>query len=357
MPKAEIIKEDVAQIRMADLPWRRFYGKTILISGANGYVPAYFVHTFLELNDSKNAGCKIIALCRSEDRARERFAEYWGRDDFVLHIQDVCKPIGIGENVSYFIHAASPAGIRSRHADPAATFSANVTGCENMLKLAATNHCEGFLFVSSVDIYGRMPNGERLTESRQGSLDTLNVRNAYSCGKRAAETLCAVYCAKYGLPIVVARPFQIFGPGIALDDGRLHIDFVSQLLSGDQIVLKSDGSAVRSFLYITDAITGMLSVLLNGIPGQAYNIVDENGEASVLELARRMADLSIGRNIEVVFDDAARSASGAFPCVTGSSEKLRRLGWLPSLSLNDGAKRMMKYYGLDVSEEGGISPC
>jgi len=352
MLQKKIIEEDAKKIISESLPWERLYGKTVLLSGANGYVPSYFVHAFLALNDAKQANIKVIALCRSKERAAERFGDFLGRRDFVLQLQDVCDLIELDEKIQYFIHAASPAGIYARHSDPVATFAANVMGCDHMLRLAIKNPCEGFLFISSVDVYGRMQNAARLKETDSGILDGLNIRNVYSCAKRAAETLCRAYYAKYRIPVFIARPFQIFGPGPALDDGRLHIDFIAQMLAGNRIVLKSDGSAKRTFLYITDAITGMLTVLLKGKDGEAYNIVHESGEASVLELARLMAALVFDRKIDIAFDYEKKNSievTGALPAVAGSSDRLCALGWNAKLSLAEGAERMMRYYGIKTN--------
>lgn len=352
----KIICEDVKNIMSSIIPFEKLYGKTVMISGANGYVPSYFVHTFLALNDERGAGIKVLALCRNEKRARARFRDYMGRQDFKLIIQDVCEPIYVDEDVNVYIHAASPAGIQKRHEDPVNTFLANVNGVENMLNSALEKPCEYFLFLSSVDVYGKMENSERLKENASGCLDSLNIRNAYSCGKRAAETLCKAYQVKYGLPVYIVRPFQIIGPGPELNDGRLHIDFISQMLNGDKIVLKSDGTAIRTFMYITDAIIAMLTVMLKGTPGEAYNIVDENGEASVKELADIMAANVADRTIEVIFDYEKRNTievTGALSIVTGNSEKLAVLGWKPFYSLSEGSARMMEYYGLDVIERSG----
>lgn len=349
----EIIAEDIRTILSRKLPYEVFYQKTILISGANGYVPAYFVHTFLSLNDERKAGIKVIALCRNEKRARERFSCYLDRTDFILMIQDVCEPIELHEPIHLFIHAASPAGIQKRHEDPVNTFLSNVKGAENMLRLAAKNPCGHFLLLSSVDVYGKMDNDRRLTEDMAGSLDPLNIRNVYPCGKRAAETLCRAYQAKYGVPVYIVRPFQIIGPGPELNDGRLHIDFISQVLKTGKIVLKSDGTAVRSFMYIADAIAAMFYVLLMGQQGEAYNIVAEEGEASVRELAYGMASLVAGEPAEVIFASQWRDSievKGALSVVTGDSKKIRKLGWQPQYALSDASARMMSYYGIAVRE-------
>ena len=348
-----IINEDARTIIEANLLYEKLYGKTILISGANGYVPSYFVHTFIALNDVKNANIHILALCRNKDRAEKRFAKYLNRMDFEIIVQDVCEPININMDIHVFIHAASPAGIKKRHIDPVNTFLANVKGAENMLELARNNPCEYFLLLSSVDVYGKFDSNERLTENMSGYLDSLNPRNAYSCGKRAAEALCKAYETKYKLPMFIVRPFQIIGPGPELDDGRLHIDFISQIIEKEKIVLKSDGTAVRSFMYITDAIIAMFYVMLKGENGVAYNIVSENGEASVKELANIMAAKVADKQIKVIFDYAKRNeieVASALSVVTGSSEKLSGLGWTMNYSIAEGSSRMMKYYGINITE-------
>jgi nucleoside-diphosphate-sugar epimerase len=203
--------------------------------------------------------------------------------------------------------------------------------------------------LSSIDVYGKLPTNNRFSENLQGSLETLNVRNAYAIGKRTAEALCAAYYSQYGVPVKIVRPGQIIGPGIALDDGRLCIDFISQILSNGKIVLKSDGTAKRTFIYMTDAITGMLTALLLGKCGEAYNVCDENGELTVFELAELMCSLSENKGARVEFDWSRRDSAEvthAQSVVTGASAKIRKLSWTPKTTVSSGIKRMMDYYGL-----------
>jgi len=347
-----IISEDAQTLADSNLPWERLNNKTILITGANGYVPSYFVYSILKRNDLYNSNIRVIALCRDETRALQRFQDYVGRKDFDLHIQDVCEPIQIETLIHFFIHAASPSGYYTRNEKPADTYKANVIGCLNLLELSRKNPVEGFLLISSVDVYGHVFDAERLTEIDYGYLDPLNPQNAYSMGKRASETLCAVYRVQYRIPITIVRPSQILGPGMSLNDGRLHIDFISQLLSSNKIVLRGDGTPKRSFIYITDAIGGMLSVLLKGSSGEAYNVCNEQGEASVLEFAEIMLSVvnkEKKTDFPVEFDITQRELSevkNTVPCVLSDSCKLRKLGWRPKISLESGVYRIMKFYGV-----------
>lgn len=346
----EIIHDDIEHIINSNLPWEKLYRKNILISGANGYVPAYFIHTFLHLNDINDAQITVYALCRNKEKAEKRFADYLERDDFRIVIQDVCQEIKINDQIHIYIHAASPAGIHSRYENPVNTFLANVKGCENMLNSAIQNPCEYFLLLSSIDIYGKSNTLGRWKEDDCGFLDSMNPRNLYANGKRAAESLCIAYHEKYHIPVYVARPAQIVGPGPELNDGRLHIDFISHIKKGNQIILKSDGTALRSFMYISDAVIAMLTVLFKGTDGEAYNIADETGECSVRELAELMAYNTTQKEVNVVFDITQRNkieVTAAPAVATLDSSKLRHLGFSPSISLKKGTKRMMLYYGIE----------
>lgn len=346
--------DDIDLIAGAQIAWDKIRNKTVLITGANGYVPQFFVHTLLRRNELFGDNIRVLALCRSEQRARERFAPYLDRPDFDLLIQDVCEPIRTEEEIHYYISAASPAGMKTRYADPVATFETNVRGFENVLKSATENPCEGVLLLSSVDVYGKLQGSDRIRETDVGTLDPLNLRNVYSCGKRAAETLGCAYSQKYGIPVCIARPFQILGPGISLEDGRLHADFISQMLKQDEIILKGDGTPVRSFMYITDAMTALFTILTKGADREAYNVCDENGEATVLQLATTMASLVADRKIDITYNMETRKNDPAvtqtLDCVRGDASKLKELGWKPQMSLKEACRRMMRYYGLSVKE-------
>lgn len=344
------INQDAKLVAEGNIDWNKLQNKKVLVVGATGYVPQYFVHGLLMHNDLFQTNIKVIAFCRNTQKAEERFGRYYGRADFQLQIGDVREPMVCQEDVDYIINAASPAGVKASLEDPITTYNVNVLGNKNCLELALSKHAK-YLFISSVDVYGNMENTDRLEEFKLGNIDILNVRTVYACAKRAAESLCACY-ANAGMDCKIVRPSQIMGGGIALNDGRLHIDFISQMLKGDSIVLKGDGTPKRTFIYVTDAILGMLTVLLEGKSGEAYNVCSETGEATVLELAKIMSGCIKNRKIGIEFNMETRmtdpGVKQVVSCVCGSSQKLRELGWESQISLEESAKKMMRYYGLEV---------
>jgi len=339
-----IIEEDVARIVAHNLPWQAFAGKTILVSGANGFLPAYAVETLLYLNErERGMNCRVIGLARNREKARRRFAHLLDRPDFAIVVQDVTKPAAIPVPVDFVIHGASQASPKFYSKDPVGTLSANTLGTYNLLSFARDSRAEGFLFISSGDVYGhvepeRIPNDENL----YGPLDPTQVRSCYGESKRMGETMCAAFGHQFGVPAKIVRPTHTYGPGVALDDGRVFADFTANVVRGEDIVLKSDGSARRAFCYLADAVLGFFTVLLKGEAGQAYNVGNESCEVSMLELAQLMVNLFPERGLSVRFE--GRPASNPYmPSKVGrgslDTTKLRGLGWRPTTDLSEGFKR------------------
>ncbi len=349
-----IVGEDINNILAQRQDLSMLREKTILISGANSFLMSYFIYLILENNRRNRSNTTVVALCRNERNAKARFGTYWGDPHLKILIQDVRETVAWEGDVDICIHAASPAGIQSRQEKPLDTFQANLFGCQNLLELALEKKCERFLLLSSVDVYGSCSEQGRRKETDVGLLDWTYRRSAYSCGKRGAETLCELYHAQHGLPCVTARPFQVYGPGMSLTDGRLHGDFIRQLQEENRIVLKSDGSAVRSFLYLTDATHALLDILFRGAPGGIYNVCDESGECSVGELAELYVS-QWGNDAKVVFSYDKRETpevKDALSVVTGDSSKLRELGLKSRTSPEEGIAKTLAFYARKNEGDG-----
>lgn len=349
-----IFREDLDRTARADLPWSKLEGATILVSGASGFLAAYMIEVLLLLNrDHLSRPVRVLAMVRDRQRAETRFADYAGRDDLRIVVQDVCTPLAAGDqieddHVDFVIHAASQTSPLCYGIDPVGTLAANLFGTHNLLDLARRHRSSGFLFFSSSEVYGELASSAMpVGEDTYGYLDPLQIRSCYAESKRIGETMCASWHAQHGVPAAIVRPFHTYGPGMRLDDGRAHADFVADILARRNVIVKSDGQATRSFCYIADAAAGFFTALLKGRPGQAYNVGDDRGELNMLELAKMLVDTAPWDGMHVEVHDREgdpgylRSpVSRCCPDIT----KLRALGWAPQVSVVDGFSRTVRSF-------------
>ncbi len=344
-----IVQEDLEGIIARDLPWERFYGKTVLITGANGFLPTYLVETFLYLNERRQGEpVKLLCLVRNGAKARQHFSEYLRRPELEFIVQDVSEPIIWEGPMDFIIHAASQASPKYFGIDPAGTLKANVLGTYHLLELARAKEVEGVLFFSSGEVYGEVSETQiPTTESDYGYVDPVNVRSCYAEGKRVGETMCVAWHEQYEVPTKIVRPFHTYGPGMNLKDGRVFADFVSDVIHKRDIVLKSQGTAVRAFCYLADATAGFLTVLLKGENGQAYNISNDKGVTSVSALANILASLFPEFKIRVVPQDRVAEKgylvskiSRHYPSILKASQ----LGWEPVFSIEEGFHRTIRSF-------------
>lgn len=346
---SSIVEEDLNYITASSLPWNELKGKTILVSGANGFLPAYMVESLLYLNEIKNwQDIKVIGLVRNGEKAKFRFSKYKNRDDLQLIVQDICKPVHIDEKIDFIFHAASQASPKFYGKDPVGTLCANTIGTNNLLSLAKHNEVKGFLFFSSSEVYGQVePLQMTIKESSFGYLDPTDVRSCYAESKRMGETMCISWFHQYGVPAKIVRPFHTYGPGMSLDDGRVYADFIADLLGSRDIAIKSDGSAIRSFCYLADAVLGFFTVLLNGQSGQAYNIANDKYAVSISYFANLITDLFPERGLKVIKQSVAMDTNYLPSLVSRScpdTSKVHMLGWEPRYSLEQGLIRTIRWF-------------
>lgn len=336
-----VIAADVDAVLDHDLPWEALHGTTVLVTGASGMLPSYVVHTLLRLNDAREAGLTVLGLVRNEAKARAVLAPYLDRPDFRLVVQDVASPLLLDGPLDVVVHGASAARPSLHSADPVGTMRANVLGTMSLLDLAVAKGAR-FALMSSAEVYGVQPEGtELIDENSYGGFDILSPRACYSEGKRAAETLCAAYAHQHGVVCRIGRFGHIYGPGMALDDGRVQAEFAAKVLAGDDIVLNSDGTATRTYTYVADAVAGFFYALLAG-QDIVYNIADSDGLVSIRQLAEVFAaarpEAGIGVTVKVADTTGLYSAAKAQGL---SSARLRGLGWQPRVSLAEGVSRML----------------
>jgi UDP-glucuronate decarboxylase len=342
------IRDDIERVHSSSIPWGLLDGKTVLVLGATGMLPAAMVDALMAARAGPGKiDVRIVALVRSSERARLRF-NHWLRDDgFSLLIQDVTQPVRSGLKPQFIVHAASPASPKFYRPDPVGTMLPNVVGTLNLLNLAREARAERVLFFSSAEVYGRFNNPpQAIDEETFGSLDPNETRSCYAESKRMGEALCSAYALQYGVPATIVRPFHTYGPGMKLNDGRVFADFIRDVVTGREIVVKGDGKDQRSFCYLSDATEAFLQVLLRGQPGQAYNIGNPSGSISTGDLASLLSGLfgkpppQTSKTNLNVGDKAPEMAAATRPDIS----KIAGLGWSPTTGPADGFRRTIEYF-------------
>ena len=343
----KVIYEDVKQI-IDDNEMDKLKNKTFLITGASGMVGSYISYVLKLLNDEYDMNIKIVLCVRNVNK----LADFIKNDKNIIIIcQDVTKPFDYPDKIDYIVHAASPASPKIMKDYPFETNIANTIGTYNTLMLAKEKKVSGYLFVSSREIYGE-PIGEQSIFTEDGMLGEVNPlvpRNGYAEGKKAAENMCVSMHEEYGINTKIVRLAHTYGPGMSLTDGRVQADFLNNVMHKENIIMKSDGSSIRTYSYISDSVNAIFKVLLSS-NDIVYNVSD-NQEISIKELAETLVMLSDGSKLIMQIDDTLKKGSASFKKGILSNEKIKKeLNWSPKYNVKEGFKRTIDYFKLLGSE-------
>jgi nucleoside-diphosphate-sugar epimerase/2-polyprenyl-3-methyl-5-hydroxy-6-metoxy-1,4-benzoquinol methylase len=346
MKRSRVIEEDLAAIA-EDLrdSYPRLSGKTILVAGGAGFLGRYLVSTLDYLNENNlERPCRIIVVDNFVSGLKDWIPP---KPEIRVVQHDVKEPLHIEEPVDYIINAASIASPVFYNRLRLETIDAGVYGTRNLLELARQKSVESFLFLSSSEVYGDPdPRCIPTSEEYLGNVSCIGPRACYDEPKRLGETLCMNYAEIYNLPIKIARPFNIFGPGIRLDDGRVVPTFVVSAITGKRIPVHGDGKKTRTFCYISDATVGFFKLLLSDRNREVFNIGADDPEIQIRHVAALIHGLVMNHEGEIEL------VSGPADVYTKDNPERRcpdlskirtQLGYAPKVDLVSGLKRFIAW--------------
>jgi UDP-glucuronate decarboxylase len=315
------------------------YVPRILVTGGAGFIGSFLCERLLE------TGAEVLCVDNFFTGRRTNVAHLLDNPKFEVMRHDVTFPLFV--EVDQIYNLACPASPIHYQFDPVQTTKTSVHGAINMLGLAKRTRAR-ILQASTSEVYGD-PVIHPQTEDYWGNVNPIGPRSCYDEGKRCAETLFFDYYRQHKVEIKVARIFNTYGPRMHPNDGRVVSNFIVQALKGEDITLYGDGQQTRSFCYVSDLVTGLVSLMGTGPEFVGPVNIGNPGEFTIRQLAERVIDLT-GSKSQLVHrplpqDDPKQRQ----PDITIARDKL---GWEPTVKLDDGLKPTIAYFEEEIRVMG-----
>lgn len=341
----ETLQEDLDYIANSDLPFEKLRDTNIFVTGATGLIGVSLVRALLCANRIHGLNLKVYALIRNKEKAKKIYKELLNRNDLILSLGDVNEKIVMPQTIDYIIHCAGVTASKVMINNPVETILTSVEGTKNILYFAKENKCKSVVYVSSMEMYGSFaePN-DNVTEIELGYIDPLTVRSNYPESKRLCENLCVAFHSEYGVPVKIARLSQTFGAGILPGENRVFAQFARSAMEGKNIVLHTRGLSEGNYCYTRDTIIGVLLILLKEKNAEAYNVANPETHTTIADMAKMVCEKLGDNKIKVVFDIPETNMFGyaVDTKMKLNSDKLKKLGWMPQIGLEEAYRRMMK---------------
>lgn len=351
MIENKLYKEDIQYIAQSNLQWNKLHNKKLLITGASGLIGECFVDVIMYKNQSDKLNCKVYAVGRNLEKAKQIFGSYMGSEWFEFVSHDINIPMYMKnavkkeetEIIDYVLHLASNTHPVAYATEPINTIASNVIGTYNMLEFAVLHQTSRFLFASSCEIYGENRGDEQFFDEKYcGYIDCNTLRAGYPESKRCGETLCQAYKEQKNLDVVIPRLARSYGPTMLKSDTKAISQFIKKGVAGENIVLKSEGTQYYSYTYIADVVAGLFVVLLTGKNGEAYNIADERSDIMLKDLAYIIAEATGGKVVFELPDEVEKAGYSRATKARLCGNKIKQLGWTPRYDIYHGIVRTLQ---------------
>lgn len=319
--------------------------KTVMITGANGFLGSLLTSLFLYANNTRNTNISVLAITR-HDSINFWFCDF-EKTDLLTHIKhDISQPIICNYKVDFIIHTANPTQSKFLKEHPIETIDTIKDSIKNILNFAKSNNAYVINF-SSMEAYGDFDSNKVVyaNEDMQGTLNLDTMRNSYPIAKRTAEFICNFYHQTQGVGVSSIRLAQTIGPGVKYEENKVYMMFLKCCRNNEDIHLLSSGKSVSSKIYSADAITAVLTLMKHKSNG-IFNVANETATTSIKNMAKLAIKSLNNSNIKLIIDNDKEKSSIFLKDVKFklNTSKIKSLGWNAHFSLEDMFVRLNKSF-------------
>lgn len=321
-----------------------FRGKTVVVTGATGLVGSLVCKALLLADERLGLKSKVVAVVRDEAKLTSVLGAYFDLGDLAPVKCNLAESKPKVAEADFILHAAAVTKSKTMVERPADVALTSLRSTESMLEVAHETGAR-MVYVSSMEMYGTLPEGETADELSLGWIDLAAPRSCYPESKRMCECLCAAYAAQHGVRVCSARLAQTFGAGVLPGENRAFAQFARAAMREEDIVLKTHGLSEGNYVNTVDCVAGLLTLFAKGEAGSSYNIANEESHGTIREVAELASSvLGIGVS-KVVIDIDELNSAGYAPDVhlRLSAARLRKLGWEPRTGLADSFVELGEY--------------
>ncbi len=321
--------------------------RDIYITGGTGQIGWYLVHFLCHLIHQGTLRCHLTVHVRNSQKWKQKYNSPITECCHFVFQEDATVPLK-QRSFDFIFHCAALASPKHFTNSPVDVMYPAAVLTHRMLEIIqASGSASTFVYLSTTGVTGFVPDSHRpSSELEFGPLSCSDLTNCYLESKRYGEMICLAFHRQYNIPVYVIRPSITYGPGFDLDDGRSYADFVRFLLQKRPISLSSDGTAIRNFLYVSDFIRGLMTVLGQLPAGTVINVASPY-PISIFDLATKLNDFFYPNQLNSVFCQPQLSPPTSrvnFQSTHASVDRLLATGWFPRVDLIDGFRRTVAHY-------------
>lgn len=323
--------------------WETLRNQRIFITGGTGFYGQWLLESFCWINRKLTLNAKALVLTRDAKAFARKSPHIFNEPCLAFYegnVIDFRYPKGSFHSI---IHAAADGGVQFKKISDFSMLKTIVQGTRHTLAFAKNCKPKNILFISSGAVYGKINAlTPFLSEEKLSQFDPIHLDSAYAMGKVLAEYLCRLYAKEYSMRIKIARCFASVGPYLPLDVHFAIGNFINHRLRHEEIIIKSDGTPYRSYLYAADLCIWLWTILFLGKNLRPYNVGSDE-RYSLREVAEFVANTRIPKlKLKIMKNPSLNTIPDSY--VPDISRAQNDLNLAPKVGLREAIHKTINFY-------------